>query len=381
MSTRPKPEHDARSADQPIQPLRITIALSGLHRIERGAEVALEAIGSALGRRGHDVTLIGSGPARSGVPYAYRRARVVDRQKFARWPPVAPWREQARYEAMTFVPGLLAQYRPGACDVTMTCGFPFENVALRRPHFGGRPRHVFITQNGDWPALIDRGEARAFSCDGLVCTNPEFFERNRERWRSAMIPNAIDAHRFEPGPAQRAELGLPPDVPVVLMVSALIASKRVDIGVRAVAELDDAILVVAGSGQESERIDALGASMLGPRYVRRLFGFDQMPALYNSADVLFHPTLQESFGNVYIEAMACGTSVVAHRSTVTEWIVGQHGALIDTDEHDAVVAALREAIDSPTDATAGRERVLAEFTWDRVADRYERFLTEVVGAD
>jgi len=365
----------------PADRLRITIALAGIHRVPRGAEVALEAIGAGLGARGHDVTLIGSGPTRDGKPYAYRRAPVVDRERFARWPPVRPIRQETGYEALTFVPGLLARYRPASCDVTMTCGFPFENVALRRPHLGGRPRHVFVTQNGDWPALVDRGEARLFSCDGLVCTNPVYLERNQARWPSVLIPNAIDADRFLPGPPQRAELDLPADVPIVLMVSALIPSKRVDAGVKAVAALDDAVLVVAGSGPQSESIDALGASLLGPRYIRRSFTFDQMPALYNSTDVLFHPTLQESFGNVYVEAMACGTAVVAHRSTVTEWIVGRHGALIDTADHEATVAALREAIDSPTDAAAGRDRVLDEFTWDQVAVRYERFLTDVVGAD
>ena len=121
----------------------------------------------------------------------------------------------------------LRRWRADA-DVTVTCGYPYTNWVLRSPVPGRRrPAHVFVTQNGDWPARERGGEYRFSSCDGLVCTNPVFFERNRERWFSELIPNGIDPARFHPGPADRAALGLPGDRPIVVMVSALTESKRV----------------------------------------------------------------------------------------------------------------------------------------------------------
>ena len=99
---------------------------------------------------------------------------------------------------------LATVYRPADYDATVTCGFPFTNWMLRRPTLGARPLHVFVTQNGDWPAVSDDHEYRWFGCDGLVCTNPDYAERNAARWTVATIPNGIDPARYAAGRADRA---------------------------------------------------------------------------------------------------------------------------------------------------------------------------------
>ena len=209
--------------------VRILISLSGLHRVRRGAEIAFESIASGLADLGHAVTIYGSGPTLEEASYAYRHLPVIRRERFERWPSAPPFRDPTTYESLSFMPGLLKAFRPAAFDATMTCGFPIENIALRRPSLRRqRPPHIFVTQNGDWPAQLRTKESRLFSCDGLVCTNPVYFERNRDRWTSALIPNGVDVSRFSPGPQARQRLGLPLDQPIVLMVSALIASKRIE---------------------------------------------------------------------------------------------------------------------------------------------------------
>ena len=87
----------------------------------------------------------------------------------------------------------------------MTCSYPFTNWALRRPtRSARRPRHVFVTQNGDWPAYVRhsaerQSEYRFFDCDGLICINPDFFDRNKAAWNCRLIPNGVDPGRFQPG--------------------------------------------------------------------------------------------------------------------------------------------------------------------------------------
>ena len=126
------------------------------------------------------------------------------------------------------MPGFISAYRPAHYDVTLTCSYPFVNWALRRATLGGhRPPHVFVTQNGDWPAYARNSEYRLFGCEGLVCTNPDFYERNHERWFSRLIPNGVNVDIFRPGASDRAMFNLPSDRTVVLMVSALIGSKYV----------------------------------------------------------------------------------------------------------------------------------------------------------
>lgn len=363
--------------------MRVLFALPGLHRVQRGAEVAFESIGQALAESGVEVTLLGSGPPIAGRSYRYLRAGVVPRERFERAPSLAPFfRSEYVYEEATFVPGMLRRVRPRDYDVTVTCGYPYTNWVLRAIGGRRRPRHVFVTQNGDWPAREGRREFRWFGCDGLVCTNPDYFESNRDRWRCALIPNGVDPGRFSPGPSERERFGLDADRPVVLVVSALIASKRVAEAVSAVSRFPDAMLLVAGDGPERDAIDELAARELPGRFRRVVVNSDEMPALYRSVDVLLHMSLDEPFGNAYIEAGACGLPVVGHRTASTEWILGSDGHLLDTEDLDGVAETLRRAMAEPVgDLTERAARFHRRFGWPTVAGKYREFLQEVVRSD
>jgi len=248
--------------------------------------------------------------------------------------------------------------------------------AKKRAH---RPAHVYVTQNGDWPAFRTGGECRFFSCDGLVCINPVYERNHRDRWRTALIPNGVDPVRFHPAEADRARFGIPRGAPVVLMVSALIPSKRVLEGVRAVAVIPDAVLVVAGDGSQRDEVDALAADLMPGRFVRCSVPRDDMPALYRCADVFLHLALDEPFGNVYAEALATGLPVVVHDNEVTRWICGEHGTLVDSTDIDRVTVALQKVLGEGTGDVDDRvERTRELFSWHSVAERYRRFLSEVV---
>ena len=359
--------------------MRILFALAGLHRVDRGAEIAFMSVASQLARQGDDVTLIGSGPERPGREYRYIQAPSIRREKFERWPSLPMFRNETAWEEASFVPGLLRAYRPSDYDVTLTCAFPWTSWTLRRPVAGRRPKHVFVTQNGDWPAYSDSSEFRLFECDGLICTNPEYFERNRARYRAALIPNGVDAARFKPGPPERARLGLPEKGPLVLMVSALIASKNVDEAIRAVALLPEVTLVVAGDGPLRDETKALADNLIPGRYVRVSLPSDDMPALYRSADAFLHLSRDESFGNVFVEAMACGTPVVAYDLPRTRWIVGDGGYLVDGRNPEAIASELMRAMVRNDDGSSLVERAQA-FRWSSVATQYRDFLEQVVSA-
>ena len=360
--------------------MRVLFALAGLHRLSRGAEVALESVARELAAAGDEVTVAGAGLARPDRGYRFRHLPAVSRRRFERWPRFPPLRTEYAWEELTFAAGLALAPWWRACDVTVTCGYPFTSWALRRRLPGGRrPAHVFVTQNGDWPAFSREREYRLFSCEGLVCTNPVFFERNRARWRATLIPNGIDTAAFRPGPGEREAFGLPAGRPVVLMVSALIESKRVLEGLRAVARLPEAFLLVAGDGPLREAVDREAARLLPGRFRRDTFPHERMPALYRSADVFLHTTAGESFGNVYVEALASGLPVVAHDDEVTRWVLERHALLVDAGDEAALASALRRAL---AEGPAGREERAAfaaeRYAWSAIAARYRGFLAEVV---
>jgi len=359
--------------------VRLLFALPGFHRVNRGAEIALIAVASNLARQGHEVTLIGSGPEISGQAYHYIRASCIPRERFEHFPRFPLLRQETAWEELTFLPGLLARYRPSNFDVTLTCAFPFTNLALRRPTARGlRPKHVFVTENGDWPAYSTQAEYRLFGCDGLVCTNPDFYERNREKYRCALIPNGVDLARFSPGPAARERFALDPKRPVILMVSALIQSKHVDHAIDAVSQIPDAVLVVAGDGPLREELAARAVKALPGRYRQMRVAPNDMPDLYRSADVFLHLSKDESFGNVFVEALATGIPIVAYELSRTRWIVGDCALLADPAEPSDLVRQINSALQPASRRRQAAIQRASEFSWTNVASQYGRFLQSIM---
>lgn len=359
--------------------MKILFALSGLHRFGRGAEVVFESVAQHIAARGeHEVTLVGSGEAQSDRAYEFIHVPAVSRERFERWPKVPFLRHEFMYEELTFATRLAILPEVAQADVTMTCSYPYTNWALRQRRFGKRrPPHVFVTQNGDWPARQRGAEPRFFSCEGLICTNPLYFQRNRDRWNSTLIPNGIDPSRFRPGPPQKKELGLPTDRPVVLMVSALDPEKRVIEAMHAMANVPDAHLVIAGDGPLRDEVDRLASDILPGRFTRRTFRHEQMPDLYRSADLFLHTKIRESFGNVYIEALSCGTPIVAHEDEVTRWILGEHAVLVDSEFQEVLAAAIRETLSQSRAGSDASDWAYQRYSWEVVAARYSEFLEEV----
>jgi glycosyltransferase involved in cell wall biosynthesis len=357
----------------------ILFALPGLHRFGRGAEVVFESVAQQIAKTGeHQVTLVGSGDARSDRAYDFIHVPAVSRERFEHWPKLPFLRHEFMYEELTFATGLMRLLAVKQADVTMTCSYPYTNWALRRPRGKGRPAHVFVTQNGDWPALQRGPEPYFFSCEGLICTNPVYFERNRERWHSTLIPNGVDPERFFPGPARRSDLGLPTDHQIILMVSALEPAKRVTEAMRAVAGVPDAYMVVAGDGPLREEVDRLAEELLPGRFQRTTISHEQMPDLYRSADLFLHTKIEESFGNVYVEALSCGVPIVAHDDEVTRWILGDRATLVDTTSDAALTSAIRNALAKP-DATADAASwAHARYAWKAVAGKYVDFFVDVL---
>jgi glycosyltransferase involved in cell wall biosynthesis len=258
-------------------------------------------------------------------------------------------------------------------DAAVTCSFPFTHWALRAKS-PSHTAHVFVTQNGDWPAFSSESEYHFFGCDGLICTNPDYFARNQQQWRCALIPNGVDTHRFRPGPSSRERFGLPAGRPVVLMVSAFIESKRVLEGIRAVAELEDTFLVVAGDGPLREEARQLAADLLPDRYRQLSLSPDEMPDLYRSVDAFLHLSLLESFGNVFLEAWASGLPIVAHDSERLRWIVGAGQFLCDTQDRRQLEQCLRAALCAGKTDAAGVER----FAWPSIAAQYRNFIAGIL---
>jgi len=324
--------------------------------------------------------MIGSGTPRPDRAYRFITACCRPRERFERWPRVPVFRDHYVYEEASFAPRLWGSYDARSVDLTVACSYPFCNWILRgKRSLRGRPPHVYVTQNGDWPCRARSREFRHFACDGLVCTNPEYFESNRERWPSVLIPNGVDPERFRPGRVDRSELELPEGVPLVLMVSALIPSKRVLEGIEAVARTRDLHLLVLGDGELAQQAAALGSQRLGARFHQRTLPYELMPKAYQAADVFLHMSQVEPSANAYMEALAAGLPIVTHDRAVTRWTLEDQGLLVDSNDPGAVAAALTHAmtLTTPVHVEGRRSLVRRRFAWSAIAESYAGFFRQV----
>jgi glycosyltransferase involved in cell wall biosynthesis len=371
--------------------LRVAMMLAGLGRVQRGAEAAfLELTRQLSAYPDLRVELFGTGAkGPPGVPL--HQLGCVPRERFEGWPRLPCLRSECEYEELTFVLSLAWQrrFRPADFDVVVSCSYPYVNWFLRRSRRHGRPVHVFVTQNGDWMCRAQSREYRFFHCDGLVCTNPEYYARHCGRYRCVLIPNGVDPEVFRPAD-RTAERVPPPPLPagsagrpVVLITSALIPSKAVPDGVRAVAGVPGAILVVAGDGPQRTEVSTLAATLLPGRHA--LLGSvprEQMPALFRRADAFLHMSRDEPSALVYLEAASTGLPMVVHDGEVPRWTLGDAALFADTRDAGAVTAALRQALDAATGGPLGRrarQRMLAGWSWQRKAAEYRAFFYDLAG--
>jgi glycosyltransferase involved in cell wall biosynthesis len=93
-------------------------------------------------------------------------------------------------------------------------------------------------------------------------------------------------------------------------------------------------------------------------------------ALYRSAAALVYPSRYEGFGLPLLEAMACGTPVIAARTSAIPEVVGDAGVLLDPDDEGAWAAEIERVLDDAGHRDRLRDRGLArvrEFSWQRAA--------------
>jgi len=173
----------------------------------------------------------------------------------------------------------------------------------------------------------------------------------------------------------RRQLGL--ERPFLLSVSNIKPHKNLKRLLEAFAKLRQAYadldLVVAGGDFSGHpELQALCAKLGVEDRVRSL-GFlpkRELRGLYHLAEIFVFPSLYEGFGLPPLEAMACGTAVVASRSSAIPEVVGHSGLLVNPFRVQAIVEAVRSLLENDNLRRAlgaqGRNHA-REFDWNESA--------------
>jgi glycosyltransferase involved in cell wall biosynthesis len=181
----------------------------------------------------------------------------------------------------------------------------------------------------------------------------------------------------DPAPA-RAALGL--GRPYVLCVASQTARKNLRALVPAARALAaGGVDVVVAGGRRPQFAREQGLEEL-----RLLGGVDDtlLPGLYAGAEAFVLPSHYEGFGLPVLEAMACGTPVVAAATTALPATCGDAARLVEPEGaavRDAVESLLHDPAERERLAAAGRRRA-AQFTWERTARELDALLSALPGA-
>ena len=179
----------------------------------------------------------------------------------------------------------------------------------------------------------------------------------------SVIPPGVDLSRFYPIPSDEAKeyIGIPPCERVLLYVGRIEPLKGIDVLIEAIAIMRkqglQVCLSVIGGGMEGDPITANG-EMIRLHALREEHGLtdmitflgsrdqDKLPYYYSAADAVVVPSHYESFGMVALEAMACGTPVVASHVGGLAYLIqnGVTGYTVPVDDPHELAARLQDLI-------------------------------------
>lgn len=335
--------------------MKIALLCSGLGYVYRGHEVfahdlfALisDSVDITLFKGGGDSTtkelVIDNIPRNS--PYLGHIYVAVS----PKWADSVKEQERTRIEAETFAYGALKPLLEGEFDIIHCLERDVCNIIYNNRHlFKDTPKIVF-SNGGAIPA-------RNLPCCDFVQEHTEHNLRHSAKHKAFMIPHGVDRKRFNPEIQSdfRTQYGIPQDAFVVISVGTICYwHKRMDYVIQEAAPLKDVYLVIVGQENgDTPAIKALGQHLMNDRIIFTKLPHDELPKAYAAADLFVLGSLFETFGIVYIEAMAMGLPVIC-TNHINQRSIVKEGIFIDMKKQGALTQVLRDT-DRATLAALGK---------------------------
>lgn len=244
-----------------------------------------------------------------------------------------------------------------------------------------------------WPDLRYNAVHAVQRCSKIIAISKDIStevsaEFPQAKGKMVLLPNGYNEDVFYPEAVDRSaflgELGIPyHGEPVVAFVGKLTAFKGVDTLLYAAQSYEQfmngkIITLISGNGEEESNLRQLSEKLgLQSVYFLAHCSREKVRRLYNCADVLAMPSRREPFGLVALEAMACGTPVVAtDEGGLPEFVNHQVGSLVPVDSPSHLCAALLNEIDRSNKNPSRRKRIAGYaakgFTQEKFVTKLEK---------
>lgn len=223
--------------------------------------------------------------------------------------------------------------------------------------------------------------------DAVVAVSPNLASAARDLGADPaavhLLLNGVDADAFPVVPREEArrQLGLEGAAPLLLYVGHLAEVKGPDVLIESLDGAEGVRLALAGQGpmRGSLRRRVSRAGLNGSVRLLGQISHRQVALWMNAADALVLPSRREGCPNVVLEALCCGTPVVASRvGAVPELLAEDCGVIVPPDDPPALSQAIRRVLRASYDREAIRARA-ADMSWQANARRLHGILSAVSG--
>jgi phosphatidylinositol alpha-mannosyltransferase len=327
-----------------------------------GVGVFTDGLARALISRGHAVTIFSQDPAPPDAPYQVKRVAVTaDRLAPIRFPFALRREDFSRFDVIHAQGDEQWLSRRGCPPIVRT----MHGTALAEAWFNGvlgvSPRRLFLHLwffLNEWVAA-----ARATALVGVSADTLRYYPG-----RGVVIPNGIDLSALGPDPSAKTSH------PTVLFIGEVESRKR-------------GRLLIEAMRQVRATLPAAELWLVGPAEINeagcRTFGRADdatLLRLLQSAWVMCLPSAYEGFGRPYIEAMACGTTVVATPNPGARDVLrdGELGVITTPDHLAPALLRVLQAPEERARLEAVALPAVARYDWSVVAAQYEDLYTKVM---
>jgi glycosyltransferase involved in cell wall biosynthesis len=232
----------------------------------------------------------------------------------------------------------------------------------------GTDLNYFVQRHPSVRQMIRRAAQKA---DGLIVVcealKNVLIDLGIPRSRIQVLRNGVDLQLFRPLDRTQVRQALSLSRPTLLSIGQLIPRKGHDVVIGALAHLPGVELLIAGEGPERRRLEMLARALCVADRVRFLghVPHEDLARVYGAADALILASSREGWANVLLEAMACGTPVVASDVWGTPEVVNATaaGILVRERTPEAFSNAIRRLFGNPPPRSATRSHA-EMFSWD-----------------
>jgi len=223
-------------------------------------------------------------------------------------------------------------------------------------------------------------------CDHLIGNTEDIVDylvkQGWEADKAHYLPNFVSEDQADPVP--RKSLYTPNNAHLVFALGRLHENKAFDVLLKAIAQVPNVYLWLAGEGPIREELEVL-AERIGIKPRVRFLGWrDDAPALFAAADLFICPSRHEPLGNVVLEGWAQGLPVIAADAQGPGTLIEplENGVLVPVDDADAMARAIRAVIAdnefAQKIAANGRATFEEHFTERSVVQHYLRFFQDIL---